>query len=108
MAPQQKNDIEKCGVVEGHPLDSSKDERTGSTKGFLSDEKSHGWFIDSFKPQLIGADGEVELHKDLSSRHIQVRHLQEAKLKICQFYNVMKIRQYKMIINLRIIKYNQF
>eukprot|EP00596_Hydrurales_sp_CCMP1899_P010120 CAMPEP_0119048104 /NCGR_PEP_ID=MMETSP1177-20130426/56924_1 /TAXON_ID=2985 /ORGANISM="Ochromonas sp, Strain CCMP1899" /LENGTH=568 /DNA_ID=CAMNT_0007023533 /DNA_START=152 /DNA_END=1855 /DNA_ORIENTATION=- len=71
MAPQQKNDIEKCGVAEAHPVDSSKDKKIGSTKGLI-DEKSHGWFIDSFKPQVIGVDGEVELHKDLSSRHIQM------------------------------------
>jgi hypothetical protein len=71
MTPPKKNDIEKGGVVEGHPVDSSKVEKDGSTKGLI-DEKSHGWFIDSFKPQVIGDNGEVELHKDLSSRHIQV------------------------------------
>jgi hypothetical protein len=96
MAPQQKNDIEKCGVAEAHPVDSSKDKKNGSTKGLI-DEKSHGWFIDSFKPQVIGVDGEVELHKDLSSRHIQVIHSQEVKLKICQFCNIMKTEKFKMI-----------
>lgn len=85
----QKSDIEKCkivdgyAVVEGHPINSFKDEELGSTKRNYEketkqkyeNETSYGWFLDSFRPQKIGKNGEaeVELKQVLNSRHIQVR-----------------------------------